>query len=62
MTREKINKIFDWLEENMNYKCLLEFRLGANNTIRALWKKDNSEFAEFYISRLLMILEDSDVK
>lgn len=62
MKREELNKVFEWLEEHINYNCLFDLKLSDNNQITAYWRNDNKPFAQFYIKQVLRIIKDSDIK
>ena len=56
MTREELNKVFDWLEENMNKTGWLEFKVTADNNITAYIKGNKKTFANFYTKQILKII------
>lgn len=56
MTREELNKVFDWLEENMNKNDWLEFKVTADNNITAYIKGNKKTFANFYTKQVLKII------
>jgi len=56
MTREELNKVFDWLEENMNKNDWLEFKVTADNNITAYIKGNKKTFANFYTKQILKII------
>lgn len=56
MTREEMNKVFDWLEENMNKDGWLEFKVTADNNITAYIKGRKKTFANFYTKQVLKII------
>ena len=58
MTKEEIEKVFDWLEENMNKECLFDLKMVDSNQITAYWKVDNKPFAQFYINSILKIIKE----
>ena len=60
MTKNELLKIFDWLEENMNKKELLYFKLLDKNQIGAYFKDNNRHFADFYINVVLNIIKDGE--
>ncbi|MBR6641727.1 MAG: hypothetical protein IKL08_06005 [Clostridia bacterium] len=57
MTREQINQVFDYLENECNKQDLFEFRITKYGTINAYFKGQNKTFAEFYPERILQIIE-----
>lgn len=58
MTREELNKVFDWLEENMNKTGWLEFKVTADNNITAYIKGNKKTFANFYTKQVLKIINN----
>lgn len=58
MTKEEINMVFNWLEENANKDGLLYFRLSDYNQITAYFKGTNRQFAHFYTNRVLQIIRE----
>lgn len=56
MTREELNKVFDWLEENMNKGGWLEFKVTADNNVTAYFKGSKKTFANFYTKQILKII------
>lgn len=59
MTREEINKVFDYLEKEMN-KHNYFFFLLKENEIYAYWKRDKQLFATFYPDKILDVIEDEE--
>ena len=59
MTREEINMVFDWLEENANKDGLLYFRLTNHSQITAYFKRTNRQFAQFYTNKVLQIIREN---
>ena len=55
MTREEINKVFDFLENEMNKGKYFEFLLTDANSVTAFWKSDGKTFAQFYITPILKL-------
>lgn len=62
MTREEINKVFDFLEKEMNKEKLFYFKINDASDINAFWKSDNRVFAEFYTKRILKYLKEKEEK
>lgn len=60
MNKKIINKVFEWLEENMNQNNFYYFKMKDVNQITAYWKTDNKPFAQFYIKPILKIIEEND--
>lgn len=58
MSKEEINKVFNWLEENMNKQCFYYFKMTDRNQITAYWEVDNKPFAQFYINQILKLIEE----
>ena len=59
MTREEINKVFDYLEKEMNKHNYFYFLL-KDDLILAYWKSDNTSFATFYPDKILKVIEDEE--
>ena len=57
MDKETMNKVFDWLEKEINSKGLYEFVLEDKNQITAYWKDTKKRAAQFYINQIINILE-----
>lgn len=57
MTREELNEIFDWLEENMNKDGLLIFEVMDQCQICARFKERKKVFAVFYIKEVKKLME-----
>ena len=62
MNKEMINKVFDWLEKEVNSKGYYEFILEDRNQITAYWKDTYNRFAQFYIKPIIEILENDEEK
>lgn len=62
MNKEMINKVFDWLEKEVNSKGYYEFILEDRNQITAYWKDTYNRFAQFYIKPIVEILENDEEK
>lgn len=60
MRKDQINKVFEWLEENMNKHDFYYFKMQDVNQITAYWKIDNKPFAQFYVKPILKIIEESN--
>lgn len=60
MTKEKLNKVFDWLEKNANPNGILYFTLASKNIIIGHFKSSNTAFAEFYVDKVLEIIEEEE--
>ena len=58
MNKEELNKVFDWLEENMNRQGFYYFKMQDGNQITAYWKIDNRPFAQFYVKPILKLIKD----
>lgn len=58
MTREELEKVFDWLEKNMNKQNYFEFVLTDRNQITAYWKNTRDGFAQFYIKPILELIKE----
>lgn len=59
MNKDELNKVFDWLEENMNRQGFYYFKMKDDNQITAYWKVDNKPFAQFYIKPILKLIEEN---
>lgn len=57
MTKEELEKVFDWLEKNMNKQNYFEFVLTERNQITAYWKNTRDGFAQFYIKSILELIK-----
>ena len=57
MTKEELEKVFDWLEKNMNKQNYFEFVLTERNQITAYWKNTGDGFAQFYIKPILELIK-----
>ncbi|MBQ8473168.1 MAG: hypothetical protein IJ501_06665 [Bacilli bacterium] len=57
MNKEELEKIFDWLEENMNMRNWFDFKLTDRNQISAYWKNTNKIFAVYYVNVIKNILK-----
>lgn len=62
MNKETMNKVFDWLEKEINSKGLYEFVLEDRNQITAYWKDTKKRAAQFYINQIIKILENDEEK
>ena len=62
MTREELNKVFDWLEENVNKTGWLEFRVTATDCITAYIKSNKRLFANFYARQILRVIDSEWVE
>ena len=60
MDKETMNKVFDWLEREVNGKGYYEFVLEDRNQITAYWKGSHDRFAQFYIRPIIEILENNE--
>lgn len=58
MTREQLNKVFDWLEENINKSGWLEFKVTADNNITAYIEGNKNTFANFYTKQILKVINN----
>lgn len=56
MSQEEINKVFNYLEKEMNKHNYFYFLLKGNE-IYAYWKSDKTLFATFYPSKILDVIE-----
>ena len=56
MNREEINKVFDYLEREMNKHNYFYFLL-KDNEVFAYWKSDKTLFATFYPDKILNVIE-----
>ena len=54
-----LNKVFEWLEKNINKQGLYYFRLTSHNQISAYLKCDDSLFAQFFVSRILDFIKEN---
>lgn len=59
MNRDELNKIFNWLEKNMNKQNFYYFKMNEANQITAYWKVDNKPFAQFYIKPILKLIKEN---
>lgn len=59
MSIEDLNKVFEWLEININNQTLYYFRLTSHNQISAYLKCDDSLFAQFFVSRILDFVKEN---
>ena len=62
MNKEMINKVFDWLEKEVNGKGYYELILEDRDQITAYWKDTYDRFAHFYIQPIIEILENNEGK
>lgn len=62
MAREEIGKVFDWLEKEMNKKCLFDFKLEDRNQITAYFSGTKERFCQFYIKPILKIVNKKEGK
>ena len=53
MTKEELNKAFNFLEKEMNKQGLFYFRLTHKNNIMAFFKETKKPFAQFYVKSIL---------
>lgn len=61
MSIEELEKVFEWLEKNMNKQGIFNLRLTSYNQISAFLKCDDSLFAQFYVRDIFeFIKEDED--
>lgn len=60
MNKKELNKVFEWLEENINYHCWYDFKLVDRNQITAYWRDTKKPFAQFYIKPILEIVKGSE--
>lgn len=60
MNKEELNKVFEWLEENINNHNFYYFKMQDANHINAYWKVDNALFAQFYTKPILKLIKESD--
>ena len=59
MSIEELEKVFEWLEKNINKQGLYHFRLTSHNQISAYLKCDDSLFAQFFVSRILEFVKEN---
>ena len=57
MTKEELNQVFEWLEENMNQNSLFDLKMTDRKLITAYWRGTQKEFAYFRIDKILEILK-----
>lgn len=62
MNKEMINKVFNWLEKEVNSKGYYEFILEDRDQITAYWKDTKKRAAQFYINQIIKILEYEQTK
>lgn len=60
MNKEELNKVFDWLEENINKQGFYYFRMSEVNQITAYWRIDKKPFAQFYIKPILKLIKEKE--
>lgn len=60
MSIEELNKVFEWLEININKKGIFYFRLTSHNQISAFLKCDDSLFAQFYVRNLFEFIKENE--
>lgn len=58
MSIEELNKVFEWLEININKQGIFYFRLTSHNQISAFLKCDDSLFAQFYVRNLFEFIKE----
>ena len=60
MTREEIEQVFEWLEENVNKSKILCFKMSSDSNITAYFKFDTGRhakaFAQFYPKQILKVI------
>lgn len=56
MTKEELEKVFNFLEKEMNKQGLFYFKLTDTNEITAYWIHDCKSFARFDISKISEIV------
>lgn len=60
MTREEINKMFDFLDKELNFSNMFYFKLNSGGNINAYWKSDDKIFAEIYSLKILKYLKEQE--
>lgn len=60
MSIEELEKVFEWLEKNMNKQGIFNFRLTSHNQISAFLKCDDSLFAQFYVRNLFEFIKGNE--
>lgn len=60
MSIEELEKVFEWLEKNMNKQKIFNLRLTSYNEISAFFKCDDSLFAQFYVLNLFELIEGNE--
>lgn len=60
MSIEELEKVFEWLEKNMNKQGMFNLRLTAYNQIGAFFKCDDSLFAQFYVLNLFEFIKENE--
>lgn len=60
MTKEQINKVFNFLDKEMNNLNLFYFKLNEFGNISACFKSDDERFCTFYPDKILEYLENSE--
>lgn len=61
MNKEEIDKIFDFLENEMNKLNEFYFKMDNCGYINAYIKGDNKSFAQFYPQQILKFLKNEKV-
>lgn len=59
MSIEELEKVFEWLEKNINKQGIFYFKLTSHNQISAYLKCDDSLFAQFFVSRILDFVKEN---
>lgn len=57
MIKEELEKVFNFLEKEMNKQGLFCFRLTDKNNITAFFKETKKPFAQFYVKSILKCVE-----
>lgn len=57
MIKEELEKVFNFLEKEMNKQGLFYFKLIDENNITAFFKETNKPFAQFYVKSILKCME-----
>ena len=56
MSIEELNKVFDWLEKEMNKQKLFDFKYNSSQ-ITVYFKDTNKIFAQVYPNKVLEIIK-----
>lgn len=60
MSIEELEKVFKWLEKNINHQGIFYFRLTSHNQISTYLKRGDSLFAQFFASRILDFVKENE--